>query len=149
MKVKLKVTYNAGKLVRKLPNIIEKLSSDMLDRAKVFYIKNTEKGKDIFGDDFEELKPTTLEMRKGGLGTYKSPITHDKPLIASRNMIQSINKAKKKTLYITGYGVFHNRKRKKAKQRRWFGMSEYVLENILDNRKLKTFRKQISRALKK
>ena len=149
MKVKLKVTYNAGKLVRKLPNIIEKLSSDMVDRAKVFYIKNTEKGKDIFGDDFEELKPTTLKMRKGGLGTYKSPITHDKPLIASRNMIQSINKAKKKTLYITGYGVFHNRKRKKVPQRRWFGMSEYVLENILDNRKLKTFRKQISRALKK
>jgi hypothetical protein len=88
-------------------------------------------------------------MRQNALGTYKTPVMHDKPLIASRNMIQSIKKAKKKTLFITGYGVAHNRERKRVPKRQWFGMSEYVFENIIDNKKLKTFRKQISRAFKK
>ena len=132
---KIKITYNAGKLARKMPDIIEKLSSDMVDRAKVFYIKNTEKGKDIFGEPFEPLSTKTKFMRQNALGTYKTPVMHDKPLIASRNMIQSIKKAKKKTLFITGYGVFHNRKEKKVPKRQWFGMSEYVFENIIDNKK--------------
>ena len=149
MEAKLKITYNAGKLSRKLPDIIEKLSSDMTDRAHTFYKKNTDKGLDIHGDKFKELSPKTLDMRKRGLGTYTSPISHDKPLIASKNMINSIQKVKKDTLVLSGYGVGHNRKRKKIPKRQWFGMSKNVLKNIIDNKKLKTFRKQVSRAFKK
>ena len=155
MKVKLKVTYNAEKLVRKMPEILDTLTGQMAERARVFYIKNTEKGKDIFGDDFEELKPATLKMRKGGLGTYKSPITHDKPLIASRNMLQNQIKRVFSTgeatqaLEIRGYGVHHYKGGKNLPQRKWFGLSKHVLKNIIDNKKLRTFRKQVSRAFKK
>ena len=31
----------------------------------------------------------------------------------------------------------------------WFGVSENVMKNILDNNKLKTFRKEIARAFNK
>ena len=153
--VKLKVTYNAAKLVRKLPDIIEQLSEHMADRARVFFIKNTEKGKDIYGNNFKPLSQKTLEMRKRGAGTYKTPISHDKPLIASRNMIQNQmkrifdTKTMSHGLELRGYGVAHNRERKKVPERKWFGMSKNVLDNIIDNRKLRTFRKQVSRAFKK
>ena len=155
MKVKLKVTYNAEKLVRKMPEILDTLTGQMAERARVFYIKNTEKGKDIFGDDFKELEPTTLEMRKGGLGTYKSPIMHDKPLIASRNMLQNQIKRVFSTgeatqaLEIRGYGVHHYKGGKNLPQRKWFGASDYVFKHLIDNKKIKTFRKQISKAFKK
>ena len=136
--VKLRVTYNAAKLVRKLPDIIEELSEHMADRAKVFFIKNTEKGKDIHGKDFAPLSEQTKNMRRRGLGTYKSPISHDKPLIASRNMIQNQMKRIFDTktvshgLELRGYGVFHNIKRGKVPKREWFGLSKHVLKNIID-----------------
>ena len=155
--VKINITYDAAKLVRKFPDIVEELSEHMADRAKVFFIKNTEKGKDIHGKDFAPLKPVTLEMRKRGAGKYKTPIQHNKPLIASRNMIQ--NKMKRifdtKTmshgLEVRGYGVYHYEGNSKTNlpQRKWFGLSEHVLKNIIDNKKLRTFRKQVSRAFKK
>ena len=150
MSVKIKITYDAGKLVRKMPDIIERLSGDMADRARIFYKKNTEKGKDIFGNDFKPLSPKTLYMRKNGLGTYKKPIMHDKPLIASRKMINdqmrvfSIDEMSQ-GLEIRGYGVHHTKQMNRA----WFGMSENVVKNIIDNKKLKTFRKDIRRAFKK
>jgi hypothetical protein len=150
MSVKIKITYDAGKLVRKMPDIIDRLSGDMADRARIFYKKNTEKGKDIFGNDFKPLSPKTLYMRKNGLGTYKKPIMHDKPLIASRKMINdqmrvfSIDEMSQ-GLEIRGYGVYHTKQMNRA----WFGMSENVVKNIIDNKKLKTFRKDIRRAFKK
>ena len=153
MEAKIRITYDAGNLVRKLPNIIDRLSGDMADRAKVFFKKNTEKGLDIFGNKLKPLSPRTLDMRKKGLGTYKKPIMHDKPLIASRNMINNqmrvfdIDKMSQ-GLEIRGYGVYHYKGSVKTKLpvRKWFGMSENVVKNIIDNKKLKTFRKQISRA---
>ena len=145
MQVKTKITYDAGKLAKDMPYIIEKLFSDMADKAKKFYIKNTEKGKDIFDNDFKPLSPVTLEMRRKGLGTYKKPITHDKPLIASRNMINSIKRKGEHTLSIEGYGTYHT----KNMNRVWFGVSDNLINNIIDNKKLKTFRKQVSRAFKK
>ena len=156
MSVKIKITYDAGKLVRKMPDIIDRLSGDMADRARIFYKKNTEKGKDIFGNDFKPLSPKTLYMRKKGLGTYKNPIMHDKPLIASRKMINdqmrvfSIDEMSQ-GLEIRGYGVYHYKGSTKTKLpvRKWFGMSENVVKNIIDNKKLKTFRKDIRRAFKK
>ena len=150
MSVKIKITYDAGKLVRKMPDIIDRLSGDMADRARIFYKKNTEKGKDIFGKDFEPLSPKTLYKRRKGLGTYKTPIMHNKPLIASKKMINnqmrvfSIDKMSQ-GLEIRGYGVYHT----KQMNRVWFGMSENVVKNIIDNKKLKTFRKDIRRAFKK
>ena len=159
MSVKIKITYDAGKLVRKMPDIIERLSGDMADSARIFYKKNTEKGKDIFGNnlrDTKPLSPRTLYMRKKGLGTYKNPIMHDKPLIASRKMINdqmrvfSIDEMSQ-GLEIRGYGVYHYKGSTKTKLpvRKWFGMSENVVKNIIDNKKLKTFRKDIRRAFKK
>ena len=147
--VKLRITYDAEKLARNLPSIIEKLNSGMADRAKSFYRKNTLKGKDIEGNNFKKLSPITEDMRKRGLGTYKTPISHNRPLIASKKMVNSIQKVKKDTLVISGYGVYHNRERKKVPKRRWFGVHENVINNIVDNKKIKTFRKQIARAFKK
>ena len=155
MKVKTKITYNAGKLLRALPKIFEKFNSDLSDRAKQLYIKNAKNGLDIYGEPFEELSEFTKNMRKRGLGKYKTPVSHDRPLIASGNMLNSIQKSKKSDrslLFITGYGVKHNRKRTKFPQRpegKWFGASENVINNIVDNKKIKTFRKQVSRAFKK
>tara|TARA_Y100001963_G_C6506294_1_gene320089 strand:+ start:117 stop:569 length:453 start_codon:yes stop_codon:yes gene_type:complete len=147
--VKIKVTYNAAKLVRRLPKILEKLTSDSVDRAKLFYRKNTLKGKDIYDKPFEPLTARTKEMRIKGQGTYKRPISHQRPLIASKKMINSIEKVKKDTLRVSGYGVHHNSPNKAGITREWFGVSENVLENIIDNKKIKTFRKQIARAFKK
>ena len=154
MSVKIKITYDAGKLVRKMPDIIDRLSGDMADRARIFYKKNTEKGKDIFGKDFEPLSPKTLYKRRKGLGTYKKPIMHSKPLIASRKMINnqmrvfSIDKMSQ-WLEVRGYGVYHYKGSGKNPVRKWFGMSKNVVKNIIDNKKLKTFRKDIRRAFKK
>ena len=39
--------------------------------------------------------------------------------------------------------------KKNTPKREWFGVSEFVLKNIIDNKKLKTFRKDISKAFKK
>ena len=143
--VKLKITYDARKLAKDLPYIIEKLGSDMADRAKSFYIKNTEKGRDVFGNPLKPLSPITLEMRKKGLGTYKFPVSHARPLIASRNMINSIKRIGEHTLAIEGYGTYHT----KNMNRVWFGVSDNLINNIIDNKKLKTFRKEIARAFNK
>ena len=154
-KVKINITYDAAKLARRFPNIVEELSEHMADRARVFFIKNTEKGKDILGKDFAPLSEQTKNMRKRGLGTYKTPISHDKPLIASRNMIQNQmkrifdTKTMSHGLELRGYGVDHNKKRARVPKREWFGLSKHVIKNIIDNKKLRTFRKQISRAFKK
>ena len=153
--VKLRVTYNAAKLVRSLPDIIEKLTSDMADKAEIFYKKNTEKGKDIYGNSFKALSKETLNMRKKGLGTYKTPISHDKPLIASRKMIRGIKRVfnieggMAHGLEIRGYGVHHVKGKGKLPKREWFGVSKNVIKNIIDNKKLKLFRRQISKAFKK
>ena len=148
MHVKINVTYNAGKLVKKLPKIIEKLSSDITDRAKVFYKKNVERGKDINNDNFKPLSPKTLQMKAKKQGYYKNA-TKNKTLIATGKMINGIKKINKDTLQIKGYGVYHNFKQKNTDKREWFGVSEFVLKNIIDNKKLKTFRKDISKAFKK
>ena len=147
--VKIKVTYDAGKLVRRLPKILKKLTADSADRAKLFYRKNTLKGKDIYNNSFEPLRASTQKMRKKGYGTYKRPISHQRPLIASKKMVNSIEKVKKDTLRVSGYGVHHNSPNKAGITREWFGVSKNVLENIIDNKKIKTFRKQIARAFKK
>ena len=156
---KLKVTYNAAKLVKALPRIIEDLSSGMADRAKDFLRKNTLRGKDINGDNFEPLSEVTKNMRKNGFGTYKTPISHDRPLIASKKMVNSITRVFNTSdathgLELRGYGVYHNKEQVNSKggrvpKREWFGVSNNVFKNIVDNKKIKLFRRQIARAFKK
>lgn len=155
MEVKLKVSYDAARLVRKFPRIVNKLYSDVVVETKKFLINNTKKGLDINGNKFEPLSDVTRKMRKQGLGTYKSPISHNRPLIASKKMIGGIMEKNlpsqenvKGSLSISGYGVFHNRDRKVPK-RQWFGMSNYVFKNVVTNKKLHLFRRQVSAAFKK
>ena len=154
--VKLKVSYNASKLARRFPKIVTKLFSDVSEKTGKFLEKNTKKGLDIHGKKFEPLSNTTIKMRNKGLGSYKAPVSHTRPLIASKKMVNSIQydlnpnrEGVKQSLSIQGYGVFHNRDRKRVPKRQWFGMSKYVFKNVVDNKKLHLFRKQISAAFKK
>jgi len=155
-KVVLRVSYNASKLARRLPKITSKLFSDIAEKTVDFLEKNTKKGLDINGNKFEPLSDATIKMRKKGFGSYETPISHSRPLIASKKMVSSIVKnlnpnqeGVKQSISIKGYGVFHNVERKKVPKRQWFGMSKYVFKKVVDNKKLHLFRKQVSAAFKK
>ena len=159
-KVKVKANFSFSKLLRKMPNIFEEFNSDLGDKAEIFYKKNTEKGLDIHGKKFKSLTSFTKKQRKLGAGNYKTPIQHDKPLIASRNMINSIHKRKEKNttiLSVAWYGAEQLKERKgkfKNKpftipKREWFGVSENVIDNIVDIKKMSLFRRRMLKAFKK
>ena len=86
-KVVLRVSYNASKLARRLPKITSKLFSDIAEKTVDFLEKNTKKGLDINGNKFEPLSDATIKMRKKGFGSYETPISHSRPLIASKKMV--------------------------------------------------------------
>ncbi len=154
MNIKLNITYNAEKLVKKLPRIIDSLSGDMSESALKFYKKNTEKGLDIYGKAFKPLEARTINMKRKKQGYYKKA-SKNKTLIATGNMLDNQMKGIFSTsevahgIEVRGYGVHHYTGAGNNKKRQWFGASKYVLKNIIDNKKLKKFRRQIGKAFKK
>lgn len=154
MQVKTNITYNAAKLEKQFHKIVDKLSADLAKNAFKFIKKNTAKGKDIFGKDFAPLSPRTKRLKSKKQGYYKNA-KQNKTLIATGDMLNK----KMKLIFdidnmtngieVRGYGTYHLKKQKNTPKREWFGASKFLLKNIIDNKKLSTFRRDISKAFKK
>ena len=92
MGLKLKVTYDADKLAKRLKKgIARNLHKDLAHAVKKDTIEGLESGKNIYGSRFESLKDSTKEVRN--LRGHKG----SKPLIGSGAMLSSIKVIKKKT----------------------------------------------------
>jgi hypothetical protein len=154
MNIKLNITYDAEKLEKELPRILDKLSGRMAESALKFYRKNTKKGLDYKGHKFKKLEDRTINMKRKKQGYYKKA-SKNKTLIATGNMLDNQIKTIFSTsevaygVEVRGYGAYHYTGAGNNKERKWFGASKYVFKNIMDNKKMGTFRKQIAKAFKK
>ena len=141
MKVKVSVSYNAGKLASQMPKIVEKYMQR--------YAKSAEKGsKEAIDKGLSPyLKDSTLKIRKN------RKITETKPLYETGNLYRSI-KGTSEGLQMLNYGLLHHKgfttdpksmiPNKIVPAREFIGASKKEILSVFNK-----FRKDIRKAFKK
>ena len=137
MSVKIKITYNAGRLASEMPKIIQKHMGR--------YARSSEKGakEKIDSGKLRPLKDFTIRSRKS------RGITGTKPLFETGNLHRSIKGRSDGVLTMAGYGIHHHRgftnnKGIQVDPRPYIAPSEKTILKAFD-----AFRKNVRKAFKK
>ena len=130
MQIETKVTYDAGKLLNKMPKIIQKHMGRYARSSATGAKENIDKGVK------PPLKPITIETRK------RKKITGTKPLYETGALHRSI-KGSNEGLTMLHYGIYHHRGEGVPK-RKFISPSKKVILKAFD-----AFRKDIRKAFKK
>ena len=134
---KIKITYNAGKLARQMPKIIQKHMGR--------YARSSEKGakEKIDSGKLRPLKDITIKKRKA------KGITGTKPLYETGALHRSIKGRSDGVLTMVKYGIHHHRgftnnKGTEVPPRPYIAPSEKTILKAFD-----AFRKNVRKAFKK
>ena len=131
MSVKIKITYDAGKLSKKLPKIIQKHMGRYARSSATGAKQNIDRGVK------PPLKDSTIETRK------RKKITGTKPLYETGYLHRSIEGKSDGTFTMAKYGIYHH-KGDGVPRRKFISPSKKVILKSFD-----AFRKNIRKAFKK